>query len=59
MILVSHEEAKELIKETRLWAEKHSMFSASKGAAMLAAAEFILNREGKTLYPYLAAKENE
>ena len=57
MKLVSHEEAEALIAETRVWAEKHSMFSSSKAAATLAAAEFTLNRQGKTLYPYMAEKE--
>ena len=56
MKLVSHNEAAVLIAETRVWAEKHSMFSSSRSAAALAAAEFTLNKEGKTLYPYLAEK---
>ena len=59
MILVPHEEAEALIKQTREWAEKHSMFSSSKGAATLAAAEYTLNMQGKTLYPYIAAKTGE
>ena len=57
MKLVSHEEAEQLIKTTREWANKHSMFSSSTGAASLGAAEFALNQQGKTLYPYLADEE--
>lgn len=59
MILASREEAEALIKQTREWAEKHTMFSSSKGAATLAAAEYTLNMQGKTLYPYIAAKTGE
>jgi hypothetical protein len=54
MKLVSHEEAEQLINKTREWASKHSMFSSARSSAALAAAEFILNQQGKTLYPYLA-----
>ena len=57
MKLVSHEEAEKLMDETREWASKHSMFSSARGSASLAAAEFLLNREGKTLYPYLETKK--
>jgi hypothetical protein len=56
MKLVSHEEAKELMTETREWSSNHTMFSSSRGGSALAAAEFFLNRQGKTLYPYIAAK---
>lgn len=59
MILVSHKEAEVLVRKTRDWAEKHTMFSSSKGAAALAAAEYTLNMQGKTLYPYIAAKTGE
>ena len=59
MKLVSHEEAEKLMNETRKWASKHSMFSSAVATASLAAAEFLLNREGKTLYPYIAAKTGE
>jgi hypothetical protein len=59
MKLVSHEEAEKLMDETREWASKHTMFSSARGSASLAAAEFVLNREGKTLYPYIAAKTSE
>jgi hypothetical protein len=59
MKLASHEEAEALIKQTREWAEKHTMFSSSKGAATLAAAEYTMNLQGKTLYPYMAAKTAE
>lgn len=54
MKLVSHEEAEQLLNETRAWAKKHSMFSSARSSAALAAAEFTLNQQGKTLYPYLA-----
>ena len=54
MKLVSHEEAEQLVSKTRNWAQKHSMFSSARSAAALAAAEFTLNQQGKTLYPYLA-----
>lgn len=59
MILASREEAEALIRQTREWATNHSMFSSSKGAATLAAAEYTLNMQGKTLYPYIAAKTGE
>lgn len=59
MKLVSQEEAKTIIDETREWATNHTMFSSSRGAATLAAAEFFLNRQGKTLYPYIAVKHTE
>ncbi len=59
MKLVSLEEAEQLLNETREWAKSHSSFSQSRGAASLAAAEFVLNQEGKTLYPYIAAKTSE
>lgn len=57
MKLVSHKEAEQLLNETRKWAKSHSSFSQSIGAASLAAAEFTLNQQGKTLYPYLADKK--
>ena len=53
MKLVLHEEAEQLLNETREWASKHSMFSSGRSSAALAAAEFTLNQQGKTLYPYL------
>jgi hypothetical protein len=56
MKLVSHEEAEQLINKTRDWASKHSMFSSARSSAALAAAEFTLNQQGKTLYPYLETK---
>lgn len=56
MKLVSYEEAEALIRQTREWATNHSMFSSSRGAATLAAAEYQLNMQGKTLYPYLAER---
>jgi hypothetical protein len=56
MKLVSREEAEALMNETREWATNHTMFSSSRGGSALAAAEFFLNRQGKTLYPYIAAK---
>ena len=56
MKLVSHEEAEVLMNETCEWATNHTMFSSSRGGSALAAAEFFLNRQGKTLYPYIAAK---
>lgn len=54
MKLVSKEEAELLLKETRAWVNKHSMFSSYTGVASLAAAEFVLNQQGKTLYDHLA-----
>ena len=57
MKLVSHEEAEQLVKVTREWASKHSMFSSASSSAALAAAEFTLNQQGKTLYPYLETKK--
>lgn len=57
MKLVSHEEAEQLLMETGKWADRHSSFSQSRGASSLAAAEFTLNREGKTLYRYKADEE--
>jgi hypothetical protein len=56
MKLVSYEEAEQLINKTRDWASKHSMFSSARSSAVLAAAEFTLNQQGKTLYPYLETK---
>lgn len=59
MILVSEEEARSVMNETREWAAKHTMFSSSSSGSALAAAEFILNKQGKTLYPYIAAKTED
>ena len=56
MELVSEKEAKELMSETREWASKHSMFSSATGTAAIAAAEFYLNSQGKTLYSHLAVQ---
>lgn len=57
MKLASQEEAEALIKQTREWAEKHTMFSSSKGTATLAAAEYTMNLQGKTLYPHMATEK--
>lgn len=49
MKLASQEEVDAILKEAREWATKHPMFSSATGVAALAAAEFTMNREGKTI----------
>jgi len=54
MKLATEQEADLVLESTREWAQKHSMFRAATVIASVAAAEYILNQQGKTLYINLA-----
>lgn len=53
MTLVSKEEYALLRKEVEAWVNSHNMFSSARGSSMLAAIEFTLNRQGKTMYEHM------
>ena len=55
--LASQEEVDTILKETREWAKQHTMFSSAIGSSALSAAEFTLNRQGKTMYRHRAVEE--
>lgn len=55
--LATELEAQEILNRTRAWAKQHTMFASATGAGALAAAEFWLNQQGKTLYPHLAKND--
>lgn len=59
MKLASQEEVDAILEEAMEWATNHPMLSSVTGVAALAAAEFTMNREGKTIYPHQAEFSGE
>ena len=59
MKLASQKEVDAILNEAKEWALKHTMFRNATGVAALSAAEFTLNREGKTIYQHQAEVSGE